>query len=554
MAGISIRVQSMGFAAIIMSLSILLSRFMGLLRDKVISWQFGASGEADLYFAAFIVPDFINYLLAGGYVSITLMPLLSKRFLDDAEDAWRFFSAVFWWALFAVGTLTLLAMIFAKPLAALVAPGFDAAQSARLTFFLRIILPAQIFFVSGACFSALLFLRKQFYIPALTPLIYNGFIIVCGLAVPYLGLGEGMVGFCIGVTLGAGIGAFALPYWATLRRSTELSHNNSQENKTSPQNVLGEGGYGLQLLTPKWSNLRHPLMRSFLYMALPLMLGQSVVMLNEQFMRIFGSMLDAGSVSLLSYARRISQVPVGMVAQALAVASYPFLASLAAKKDFVTFNNTLRTAMHTSFSLLLPLSAWMIAAAIPCMGFVFEGGNFSSADTMQSAPLLQIMLFAVPLWGIQMVLGRAFYALGDTFTPAMLGTVVTIISLPIFYFSLSYGTQGIAIVSLAGVIVYILCIMYIWRKRHGKDAFMGFGRDLSFMTIFSCLSGLLAWQCSELILQHTVFLPSIWPYVFALAGSALVFALTYIIFLYFFCPQLLQPLSNFYQKIRRART
>ena len=84
----------MGIAALIMGFSVLVSRFMGLFRDKVISWQFGAGGETDLYFAAFILPDFLNYLLAGGYVSITLIPLLSKLMENDEEDAWKFFSGV----------------------------------------------------------------------------------------------------------------------------------------------------------------------------------------------------------------------------------------------------------------------------------------------------------------------------------------------------------------------------------------------------------------------------------------------------------------------------
>ncbi len=530
---LSTRVQSMGFAAIIMSVSILLSRFMGLLRDKVISWQFGASGEADLYFAAFVVPDFINYLLAGGYVSITLMPLLSQRFLDDATDAWRFFSAVFWWALFAVGLLTLVAWIWAAPLAKIVAPGFSAEQSERLAYFLRLILPAQVFFVSGACFSALLFLRKQFYIPALTPLIYNGFIIVCGVAVPYFGLGEGMVGFCIGVSLGALIGAFILPYWAALR-----SHGKEIDEKQG----CYEGGKGLQLSTPTYTHLRHPLMRSFLCMALPLMLGQSVVMLNEQFLRVFGSMAGDGAVSLLSYARRISQVPVGMVGQALAVASYPFLASLAAKKDFTTFNNTLRSSMSTSISLLLPLSAWMIAAATPCMGFVFEGGSFSHADTLHSAPLLQMMLLAVPLWGVQMVLGRAFYALGDTLTPAVAGTIITLLSLPIFYYSLSYGAFGIAGVSLIGVVAYIIVIMSIWKKRQGSEAFVGLGKNICYILIFSSIGGLLAWQSSEYLLQMSVSWPSVWPYMLALGGSFIVFALTYFLLAHFLRPTLIAPI------------
>ena len=71
--------HKMGIAALIMAGSVFLSRLMGLVRDKVVSWQFGAGAESDVYFAAFVVPDFLNYLLAGGYISITLIPLLSKR-------------------------------------------------------------------------------------------------------------------------------------------------------------------------------------------------------------------------------------------------------------------------------------------------------------------------------------------------------------------------------------------------------------------------------------------------------------------------------------------
>ena len=139
--------QKMGAAALIMAFSVLVSRFMGLFRDKIISWQFGAGGEADIYFAAFVVPDFLNHLLAGGYVSITLIPLLSRRFEENEEDAWRFFGTVFCWATLAIGLLTAFAWAAAPVLAPLVAPGFDATQCARLSEFLRIVLPAQVFFL-----------------------------------------------------------------------------------------------------------------------------------------------------------------------------------------------------------------------------------------------------------------------------------------------------------------------------------------------------------------------------------------------------------------------
>ena len=151
----------MGIAALIMAGSVFLSRLMGLVRDKVVSWQFGAGAESDVYFAAFVVPDFLNYLLAGGYISITLIPLLSKRFEEDEADGWRFFSAVFWWAALGIAALTAVAWIFAPELARIVGPGFSPEKQARLAHFLRIILPAQVFFLPGACVSALLYIRKH---------------------------------------------------------------------------------------------------------------------------------------------------------------------------------------------------------------------------------------------------------------------------------------------------------------------------------------------------------------------------------------------------------
>ncbi len=471
--------------------------------------------------------------------------MLSRLFAKDSKDAWRFFSVVFWWALFAVSLLTIIAWIWATPLAKLVAPGFSPEQSERLAYFLRLILPAQVFFVSGACFSALLFLRKQFYVPALTPLIYNGCIIIFGIGIPYLGIAEGMMGFCVGVSIGAALGAFILPYWAAFR-GQGYEYDADKNEETFIKHTVG--GVGVQLISPRWQNLRHPQFKYFLYMALPLMLGQSIVMLNEQFMRIFGSMAGDGAISLLSYARRISQVPVGIVGQAMAVASYPFLAALAAQNNFKTFNQTLAKAMHTSTILLLPLSALMIATALPCIGFIFEGGKFSANDTLLAAPLLQIMLLAVPLWGVQMVLGRAFYALGDTLTPALTGTAVTIISLPLFYYSLAYGAMGIAVVSLIGVIAYIVIVGYIWKKRQGSLAFSGLGKDLGAALVFSSISAALAFAISQYTLEQSKNLPSIWPYALALGLSGLGFAIVYGALSFKFYPKLLAPIFSKFRK------
>lgn len=462
--------QKMGVAALIMAGSVFLSRIMGLVRDKVVSWTFGAGAEADIYFTAFVVPDFINHLLAGGYISITLIPLLAARLAENEEDGWRFFSAVFWWVSGGIALLTLLAWLWAPALAPLAAPGFDAAQTSRLTYFLRIILPAQIFFVPGACLTAILYIRKQFFVPALTPLVYNGCIILGGLLAP----GSGMEGFCWGVTGGAALGAFLLPLWAVRRGDFHLG-----------------------------ATFRHPSLKKLVLLALPLMLGLSVTVMDEQLVRVFGSLAGEGAVSLLNYARRIMMVPVGVVAQAAGVASFPFLAALAAKGDEEGFGDTLQRAMRGSVCVVMPLCGIMIALSGPTLGFLFEGGRFTAAQTAGAAPLLQIMLLSVPFWTVQQVLGRAFYARQNTLTPALAGTAVTLAALPAYWWAaVHFGAGGVAVMTTTAMAAYTLLLTRLWTARFGLSAFAGLGSLTCRVTLLAALAACGAWFSAQWVSAH----------------------------------------------------
>ncbi|WP_084056869.1 murein biosynthesis integral membrane protein MurJ [Desulfacinum hydrothermale] len=440
------RRQQMGWAAALLGGSVLLSRFMGLARDKVISYFFGASLESDVYFAAFVIPDFINYLLAGGYFSITLIPLLAEKFSRDEEDAWRFFSSVLVWVAAAITSVTAAAMVWAPELSRWAAPGLEGPALERLALFLRIILPAQVFFLLGACFSAVCYLRKQFHVPALSPLIYNGAIIVGGIWMRR----SGMEGFCWGVLAGAFLGNFLLPCLAV------------------------RFGGGLRL---HWTP-RHPSLKRFFLLALPLMVGQSVVVLDEQFIRIFGSMAETGAISWLNYARRIMFVPVGVVAQAAGVASYPFLADLFARGDRDRFFQTLNSALRNTLVVLVPVSAWMMLAAGPTITLIFQQGRFSAADTAQTAWALRVFLAVVFCWGFQQILGRGYYARQDTVTPAVVGTLATAAAVPLYLMgSRLWGAKGVALASAASLVAYTTLLSAWWRIRLGPDAFRGLARS-----------------------------------------------------------------------------
>jgi putative peptidoglycan lipid II flippase len=444
--------QQMGLAAVIVGGGILLSRFMGLFRDKLISLLFGATRESDLYFAAFVIPE--------------LIPFLTKYFEEDEQDGWRFFSTVFLWVAVSIVALTLVAFLSAPTLAHLAAPGLGARALVRLTYFLRIILPAQIFFLCGSCLMGILYMRKQFLVPAAVSIVYNLFIITGGVLLR----SRGMEGFCWGVLAGSFVGFFLLPLLAV------------------------KYGDGLSL---RWS-IFHPGLKQYVLVALPLMIGQSITVLDEQFMRIFGSFAEVGAISWLSYARRITMVPVSVVAQAAGMASYPFMADLYVKGDLPRLYRTIKAALQNVLTLLIPVAAWMILVAHPVIRLIFQQGRFNVSDTAITARLLQVLLACVPCWGFQQVLGRAFYAKLDTLTPAVLGTIVTVLAIPLYYLlAVHVGAVGVACASVSSLLLYTAAMAAWWRRTSGAEAFCGLPAEMGKILLVTCAALLPAWAAGK---------------------------------------------------------
>ncbi|MBG0774971.1 MAG: murein biosynthesis integral membrane protein MurJ [Desulfovibrionaceae bacterium] len=516
--------QTMGVAAAVLAGSVLLSRLMGLVRDKVISYHYGATLESDVYFASFVVPDFINYLLAGGYFAITLIPLLAAYFEDDPRDGERFFRTVVTWVGLASAALTAAAMFLAPELARVAAPGFGPEATARLAHFLRIILPAQVFFLLGSCYTALLYMRRQFTVPALTPLVYNGCIIGCGL----LMIRSGMEGFCWGVLAGSALGNFLMPVLA----------------------ARGGDEYRVRY-APR---LRHPGLKRFVLLALPLMIGQSVVVLDEQLLRVFGSLAEHGAVSWLNYARRVMLVPVGVVAQAAGVASYPFLARLAARGETGEFDRTVNAALVNTTALLVPMAAWMVTAAEPVIRLIFEQGRFAGADTGRTALALRIMLAAVFCWGVHQLVARAFYAVKDTLTPAVVGTLATLACLPLYWGLVRWlGAMGVAVASSLSVGLYTLALSVVWRRRHGGGPFLGLGRTLAACAVVSVPACAASYASAR-------WLGGLWPAhallaaLAAIAGSGMVFVAVYLLLARLFAPTAAGPILAFAARLRARLT
>ena len=419
--------------------SALLSGVLGLVRNKLIAQIFGAGPAVDAYNAAFELPDVIYYLLIGGVASTTFVKLLAGyETAGKLEEGDRALSNI----LNVVGVGLLIAILAGELLAPLYVQykfhNFNgspqtAALCVRMT---RILLPNQLLLLAGGVFGARLLSRKIFVYQALQPLLYNGGIIVGALL---LGRSLGIYALAVGAAAGALLGFFLI-------------------------NLLGARRIGMRW-TPSF-NLRHPTLREWVRLSLPLILGQSIVTLDPIIRSYFAADIHGG-ISLMKYARDLFAAPMGIVGPAAGLASLPFFASLWTERDIPRFSNAVNRSVSRLLAVSLLLTSWMVTFAGPAINLALSGGRFRGHDTVEAAQLFVLFSLSLVFWTSQNLYARAFYAAGDTLTPMLSGTAVTVVSLPVYALLFrGYGIAGLVVASDLAIAAHMVALaVLLHRKR-----------------------------------------------------------------------------------------
>lgn len=417
--------------------SVMASRVIGLVKTKYIAYLLGRTAAADAFNAAFQLPDMLSYFLIGGAASITFVTMLT-RYRDGGRDAEgeRAMSVILTTMGLVLGTAIVVAEFAAPALVRLLLRGFesDPAKAALCVHLTRILFPAQLFFLAGGVFAAVLMARKQFAIQAVTPLIYNCGIIFGGVL---LYRHFGVSALAIGAVSGAFLGPFLLnAVWA---------HRAGMRYRP----ILD------------WSD---PGLHEWVRMSIPLMLGVSLVSADNWIINFFASH-TGGAVSLLTYAKQVFNVPVAL-GQAAGAASLPFLASLYGKADRTPFSRAVNASVSKILAFSILLTGFLIAMALPSVDVVLRGGAFHRADSGTMAVYFAVFSLSLCLWSAQAIYARAFYAAGNTLTPMIAGTIVTVLSVPI-YWSLykSIGPAGLAIASDVGILIQTLTLAVLLHRR-----------------------------------------------------------------------------------------
>jgi putative peptidoglycan lipid II flippase len=430
-------VHSVFSATIVLMASTFLSRIIGLVRLKYIVWLFGRGVEADAFNAAFVLPDMISYFLVGGAASITFVTILT-RYREEGREAEgeRSLSVILTTMYLVLGAAIVLAEIAAPWYVRWWFDGFDAQKAALCVTLTRILLPAQLCFLAGGVFGAVLMVRKQFSVQAVAPLIYGLGTIVGGLL---LVKRIGVSSLAVGTVAGAFFGPFLLNAYFARRAGTRY------------RMILDWRDQGL---------------REWVRLSLPLMAGVSLVTADSWIIGHFASKIG-GAVSLMSYAKQLFSAPVAMLAQAAGAASMPFFATMWSQQRRYEFAVGVADSVSRVAALGLLVASCMVALGLPLIDLVFTGGRFSAADSRLCAAYFAVFAVSMFLWSAQAIYARAFYAAGNTIVPMVAGTVVTAVSLPIYYALYHlYGAIGLAIASDIGIALQTVLIAVLLHRRH----------------------------------------------------------------------------------------
>jgi putative peptidoglycan lipid II flippase len=423
---------------------IALSRLTGFGRMMVTAKFYGISPVTDAYNAAFLIPDTLSILIAGGALATGFVPVFTGMLSrGEAAAAIRTFRAM--WTLLLVVFTSITALLFAltySPLSMLGAPAKVTPEVADLYLhLLRILLVAQGFFVLGGLFSGTLNAMRHFWYFALQPVAFNGGIILFGIVGPKY-FGAGIESQAWGALFGAIVGSILIQVPAIYR-------------------------HGLTL-RPLW-DLKDEGVRQVMGSLLPIVFGlasgQAIALLLPKFL---ATGAQPGDISALDYANRLLQVPLAVLASGPAIALFPTLSMLAAKNDTVQVREQLSSSLRRALTMNLLATALLVALAVPLIRVLLQRGAFTAEHTSLTALTLACYAPALVALSAQQFLSRGFYALRDTRTPTWIGLASMALFLVVGAAATRVSSQTAPALALASSLAIVVLAAWMGRALKHK--------------------------------------------------------------------------------------
>lgn len=455
-------IKSLATAATIVAAFSFLSRFAGVIRDRILAGTFGAGPTLDSYYAAFVVPDLLFSLLAVGALSASFIPIFTKHYAQEhgKELAWRLVNNVV--TILAVTMLAISGILFllAPQIASLIAPSFPKPEHDLVTLYTRIMFISDFLLALSAVYGSALQGMKRFFIYALSPILYNlGIILGVVAFVPMIG----PTGLAWGVVVGAAM-HFALQF-------------------------IGVSSAGYRF---KWTwNVRDRDTREIARLMVPRTLGVAVGQLDDAILLMIATGLAAGSVTIYQYAYNIQFFAVGIVAVSFAVAAFPSLSESAAVNDKPGFVETLSQAARQILFFIIPATVVFLLLRAQIVRVVVGAGKFDWNDTVKTADTLAFFTLSFFAQGLVYLLARGFYAFRDSITPFIAGIVTATFTVVAgLLFSREFGVVGLSMAFSLASLVNLAMLWVMLRQKIGPMQEGKIVRSLLTISVAAVICGL----------------------------------------------------------------
>jgi putative peptidoglycan lipid II flippase len=438
--------RRLAWSTAIFSLATGLSRILGLVREIVASYYFGAQGRINAFTVAFQVPNLVRALLADAAISSAFVPVFSELLeKGERKRAWRVASSLFWLILLGLGGLTALGIVLAPWLITPFGnPGGDKQLAVGLA---RVLFPIVVLLGLSGIVVGILNSYEEFAIPALTPVFWNVAIIV---------------GLVLGVPRAHTIDAKLYVYAVAIVIATLIQF-------LLPLPWL-RGRDGRLQLVIDW---RDPAVKQVFVLMLPVTLGLGLINFNAVVDSVFASRLIDPELAptAIDRAFRIYMLPQGMFSVAVATVLFPLLSRLATRGDLDGFRSTVGLGLRQIAFLLVPASAFVAVLAEPIVRLIYQRGQFGPGQTPVVAAALAAFSLGLTFNGAMLMLNRAFFSLQSPWLPTVIAVANLALNAALDGAFYRLGTWGIplstSLVNIAGTALLLLLL----RRRLGRIDF-----------------------------------------------------------------------------------
>jgi putative peptidoglycan lipid II flippase len=464
----------------VISIATMTSRVLGVAREAALAAIFGASStmQMDAFNVAFRIPNLLRDLFAEGAMTAAFVPTFTRTMTAQGrEAAWRLGSLVINTLLIVTGVLVVVGIIYADLIMRVIVSGEEfAAQPGKveLTVYLtRIMLPFLTTVAVAVAMMGMLNSLRRFFIPALSPAMFNVATIACAFAVvplmPLVGLPP-IAGIAIGTLLG-GLGQILIQ-WPALHRE----------------------GFRYQPVL----DFRDPALREILRLMGPGTLGLAAVQINVFVNTYLATTQEQGAISWLTYAFRLTYLPIGLFGVSIATAALPEIARYASSSDHQGMRRTISSGLRMMLMLNVPATVGLIVLADPIVAVILERGEFLPYDTAATAAALMFYAPGLVGYSIVKIASPSFYSLRDARTPVLVSVASVAANLGMNLVLVRVmGFRGLALgTAIAAVLNAGLLLWLLGRRLDGLD---GWRVLVAFLKIAgaSALMGLAAYFMNQ---------------------------------------------------------